>query len=69
MTNSDRKKKKPMRLLLTLIMIFSFIGCKDQKTEYAFISVDYSYFDGYFRSIKILNNSKTYISYSFNYPS
>ena len=51
-----------MRLFVVLIMIIGFCGCTERKTQpAAFESIDYSFYVGYFASIKILSSGQAYI--------
>ena len=53
-----------------MILIIALLGCKEQKEIKelsTFESIDYSFYVGYFQSIKILSNGATYISDSSGY--
>jgi hypothetical protein len=59
-----------MKSIVIMILIIALFGCKEQKNLKdlsTFESIEYSYFVGYFQSIKILNNGVTQISDSSGY--
>jgi hypothetical protein len=68
MTNS--KSDNIIRSIVILILIIALFGCKEQnelKDLSTFKSIDYSFYVGYFQSIKILSNGVTHISESSEY--
>jgi hypothetical protein len=59
-----------MKLIVIPILIIALFGCKEQnviKDSSTFESIEYTYFVGYFQSIKILKNGVTQISDSSGY--
>ena len=58
-----------IKLLIPLILILSFCGCYNQPNKNTLISIDYSYFWGYYSSIKIYDNGKVDLQYNdHGYP-
>ena len=53
---------------IILVIILSFCGCSDSNNKNSFVSIDYSYFWGYYRSIKIDKNGKVDLQYDYSHP-
>ena len=56
-----------MKLTMLLIMIFALSRCTCKQESVTFKSIDCSYYDGFFKSIKVLDDGKTLIWYNFNF--
>jgi len=61
-------KLKSIKSFIILIIILAFLGCQSQENKNRPVSIDYSYFDGYYRCIKINRNGQVYLQYDYDYP-
>ena len=69
-TKMTNPKAEKMKSIVILILIIALFGCKEQKEIKdlsTFKSIDYSFYVGYFQSIKILSNGGTHIYDSSEY--
>ena len=56
-----------MKLTILLIMIITLSSCSSKQEPDTFKSIDCSFYDGFFKSIKVLEDGKTLIWYNFNF--
>jgi hypothetical protein len=56
-----------MKSLILLIMTIGFLACSSRQESSTFKSIDCSFYDGFFESIKVFENGKTFIWYNFNF--
>jgi len=57
------KTMKELKWLLILTMIITLLSCEEQKKDEIFESVDCTFYTGYIKSIKVLDDGKAYMRY------